>query len=51
MRIAHEELVDLSFMTKLTDLPEQLQELIKSAEFNIIIVGELFTKKTPRVLW
>ena len=34
MRIAHEELVEQYFMSKLTDLPDQLQEVIKSAEFN-----------------
>ena len=34
IRIAHEELVEQNIMTKLTDLPEQLQEVIKSAEFN-----------------
>ena len=34
VRIAHEELVEQYFMSKLTDLPDQLQEVIKSAEFN-----------------
>ena len=34
MGISHEELVDRNFMTKLTYLPEQLQEVIKSTEFN-----------------
>ena len=34
VRIAHDELVEQNFMTKLTDLPDQLQEVIQSAEFN-----------------
>ena len=34
MRIAHEDLEECNFMTKLTYLPEQLQEVIKSAEFS-----------------
>ena len=35
VRITHQELVDRSFMTKLTDLPEELQQyLIKSTKFN-----------------
>ena len=34
VRIAHQELVDRNFKTKLTDFSEELQSLIKSAEFN-----------------
>ena len=34
VRIAHNELVERDFMTKLSNLLEQLQDFIKTAEFN-----------------
>ena len=34
MRIAHSELVERDFMTKLSDLPDHLQEFIRTADFN-----------------
>ena len=34
VRVAHNELVEQDFMTKLSDLPEHLQEFIKTADFN-----------------
>ena len=34
MRIAHSELVEHDFMTKLSDLPAHLQEFIRTADFN-----------------
>ena len=34
MRIAHSELVEQDFMTKLSDLPDHLQEFIRTADFN-----------------
>ena len=34
MRIAHSELVKRDFMTKLSELPEHLQEFIRTADFN-----------------
>ena len=34
MRIAHFELVERDFMTKLSDLPDHLQEFIRTADFN-----------------
>ena len=34
VRIAHNELVEQDFMTKLSNLPEHLQEFIKTADFN-----------------
>ena len=34
VRIAHNELVECDFMTKLSNLPEQLQDFIKTTEFN-----------------
>ena len=34
MRISHSELVELDFMTKLSQLPDHLQEFIRTADFN-----------------
>ena len=34
VRIAHTELVEQDFMTKLSELPEHLQEFIRTANFN-----------------
>ena len=34
VRIAHSELVERDFMTKLSELPEHLQEFIRTADFN-----------------
>ena len=34
VRIAHTELVEQDFMMKLSDLPEHLQEFIRTADFN-----------------
>ena len=34
MKIAHSELVELDFMTKLSELPDHLQEFIRTADFN-----------------
>ena len=48
VRIAHSELVEGDFMTKLSDLPAHLQEFIRTAVLTIIITGELYIRKTLR---
>ena len=50
VRIAHSELVERDIMTKLSELPANLLEFIRTADFNHYYCWRVFIRKTPRAL-
>ena len=45
VRVAHNELLEQDFMTKLSDLPEHLQEFSKTADFNYYYCWQVVYKE------
>ena len=49
MRIAHTELVEGDFMTKLSELREHLQEFIRTADFNHFYCWRVVYKEDSQI--